>query len=57
MALIFKVNDDIRQDTLALQVLRLFKNIFEKYDLDLFVYPYKTIANRTGSTDTIGGVI
>ncbi len=57
MALIFKVNDDIRQDTLALQVIQLFANIFSKYDLDLFVYPYKTIANRTGENDTIGGVI
>lgn len=45
---IFKVFDDIRQDCLALQVIRLLQEIFEKNNLDLFLYPYKTISNRTG---------
>ncbi len=45
---IFKVFDDIRQDSLALQVIQLFLEIFEKNDLDLKLFPYKTISNRTG---------
>lgn len=45
---IFKVFDDIRQDCLALQIIRLMQEIFDKNNLDLFLYPYKTISNRTG---------
>lgn len=45
---IFKVNDDIRQDRLALQVIRVFQEIFKEKGLDLYVYPYLTISNRTG---------
>lgn len=54
---IFKVFDDIRQDSLALQIIRLFMEIFEKNNLDLYLYPYKTISNRTGTGLNIGGII
>ncbi len=54
---IFKVFDDIRQDCLALQIIRLMQEIFDKNNLDLFLYPYKTISNRTGKSLDIGGII
>lgn len=45
---IFKVFDDVRNDSLALQVIKLFQDIFDRTGLNLPVYPYKTISNRTG---------
>jgi phosphatidylinositol 4-kinase len=54
---IFKVFDDIRQDCLALQIIRLFMEIFERHKLDLKLFPYKTISNRTGASLDIGGII
>merc|ERR1712137_113630 len=44
VSVIFKVGDDLRQDVLTLQVIRIFDKLWKKEGLDLLLKPYGCIA-------------
>lgn len=54
---IFKVGDDLRQDSLALQVIHIFQEIFRENNLKLFLYPYQTISTISSKHKDLGGFI
>ena len=57
MPCIFKVGDDLRQDSLALQVIQIFREIFKQSGLNIYTYPYQTISTISPKSNDLGGYI
>ncbi|XP_038161832.1 phosphatidylinositol 4,5-bisphosphate 3-kinase catalytic subunit delta isoform isoform X2 [Cyprinodon tularosa] len=64
VGIIFKSGDDLRQDMLTLQMIRLMENLWKKENLDLRMIPYSCLStgNKTGlieivkNSDTIANI-
>lgn len=56
---IFKVNDDVRNDQLSLQLIEMMRDVFRQHKLPLYLRPYKVISNmtRVEDRDYLGGII
>ena len=59
LACIFKVNDDVRNDQISLQVIELMSEIFKENGLPLFLRPYQVISTITtiNNEELLGGII
>ena len=57
MPCIFKVGDDLRQDSLSLQVIQIFREIFKQSGLNIYTYPYQTISTISPKYNDLGGYI
>lgn len=55
ISVVMKSGDDLRQEQLATQLIRLFYDIFQRSQLNLWVYPYEVLAvsSQGGFIETI----
>ncbi|KEP67767.1 UNVERIFIED_CONTAM: phosphatidylinositol 4-kinase [Hammondia hammondi] len=50
---IFKMNDDVRQDQLALQIIQTAASAFNRVGVDVWVRPYKVISMRVAASSLL----